>query len=153
MITIRSTELARLKVEADRFDRTIIRSLRKRIKTIGEGAVSKVREEVQAGSGGGSSAAQIAAGTGIRVSFAQRTAGVKITTTNARLDQAHKGFVAAFNKPSFRHPVYGNEGTWVTQTGRPYFGKVIKAEWDRSIEQQMGAALDDAVRALGGRIR
>ncbi len=153
MLTVRADEFARLKVEADKFDRAIIRSLRKRIKDIGKDAVEAVQKSVLSGPGEGAagSRAGIAAGTRLSVSFSARSAGAKITTTNAQVDADHKGIVAAYNQPNFRHPVFGNRNVWAVQTGKPYFGASIEPIVDKRTEREMKAAIDDAVRAFGGR--
>lgn len=155
MLTINASEFSRLKVEADKFDKAIIRSLRKRIKALGQVAVDAVKKSVTEGPSGGPDSAGsregIAAGTRLSVSFSARTAGAKITTTNARVGLDHKGIVAAYNQPSFRHPVFGNRGVWAVQTGKPYFGASIEPVLDKHGMDEMKAAIDDAVRALGGR--
>lgn len=150
MITVNSTELRRFKVAADNADKRIVRSVRKQLRVIAEPAVEKVKSEVRAGGNGGGSTDAIAAATGLRLSFAKSGGGVRITTTNARLDSDHKGFVAAFNKPTFRHPVYGNRAVYVSQSGRPYFGKSIAEVFDKTAERAMREVFVEAVRAIGG---
>lgn len=148
MITINAPEMARFKAAADRVDKRIVSRLRRSIKTIGAGAVKEIKDTV---TDGGPSAEGIAAGTGMRVSFSKSTAGVKITTTNARLSAEHKGFVAAFNKPAFRHPVYGNRQAWVQQEGRPYFGVSIERVFDEKAQQEMVAVFREAMNSIGAR--
>jgi hypothetical protein len=150
MIHINAPELARFRVAANSIDRRVIPQVRKSIRNLGADAVGEVQKTVRGA--GGESADAIARGTSLRVSFAKSGAGVKITTTNAALPADHKGFVAPFNKPSFRHPVYGNKAAWVTQSGRPYFGSVIARVFDEKVEKEMVEVFKTAVRGIGGRV-
>ncbi len=84
------------------------------------------------------------------ISFSARGGGAKITSTNARLDPDHKGFVAAYEKANLRHPVFGQDVV-VSQPTRPYFGASISEALGRDVDKEMKAAIDDAVKALGGR--
>jgi hypothetical protein len=155
LVTVNTTELARFKVIADRFDKSVTRGVRKSIRKIGEGATTGVKKTLRLpapsdGEGGPGSREALAGGTRVTVSFSQRSAGAKIVTSGARL--AHKGFAAAYDMPSFRHPVYGNKSAWVNQEGRPYFGSVITEYLDGpKAKKELEAVLDDAVKAIGGR--
>lgn len=152
MITVNSPELARFRVAADRVDKRIVPQIRKSLRNLGKPMVDEIQDTVREGGKGGESTDQIAAGTRFAVSFSRTGGGLKVTTTNARLDAEHKGFVAAFNKPSFRHPVHGNRGAWVEQTGRPYFGVSIQKVFDVRAQKEMEAVFREAVKAIGGRI-
>jgi hypothetical protein len=55
--------------------------------------------------------------------------------------------VRAWNRPSFRHPVYGNRETWVTQTGHPYFESTI-LQHRVDVQLAILRALQDAIRAM-----
>ena len=156
MITIQAPEFARLKSEADKFDKAIVRSLRKRLKTMAQVGVDAVKASLavdppgdQPGTAGSRDA--VAAATRAVVSFSPRGGGVKITASNARLDPAHKGFVAAYEKKSLRHPVFGRN-VFVDQPTRPYFGASINNALEDRGQKEMKAAIDDAVRAMGGRV-
>jgi len=153
-LSVNATELSRFGVIADQFDKGVKAGLRKRIRNIVKGTTEEVKRSVRDGASGDSSVGSrdaIAASTSFRLSFASRSAGGKITTSNARLDRAHKGFAAAYNEASFRHPVYGNKATWVSQSGRPYFGSTILEHMDGpEVKKEIEAALTDAVKAIGG---
>jgi hypothetical protein len=157
-VTISSAEWFRLKKAADAFEPALVRALRKRVKAAGEVGVAAVKaklaEPSPTGGGDGKSRDALIAGTRLTLSFSQRSAGVRITTSPSKLDPEHKGFQKVYNKKSFRHPVYGNETTWVTQHGRPYFGAVLqsRALWQNSMEE-ISAALVDAVEAIGGKVK
>lgn len=153
LVTVNTTELARFKVVADRFDKAIIRGVRKRIRNIGQGAIGEVKKTLRLPpptSGDSSTGAREAleAGTRVAISFSKRSAGAKITTSGS----AHNGFAAPYNRKSFRHPVHGNRNAWVNQEGRPYFGAVILPYLDTpEVKREIVAVLDDAVKAIGGR--
>lgn len=156
MITINAQEFARLKVDADKFDKTITRELRKRIKAIGQIGIDAVKKSLaeappndQPGSEG--SRAAVAASLRTVISFQRRSAGVRIIASNSRLSPEHRGFVAAYEKKALSHPVYGHEGTQVNQPTRPYFGASIHDALEKRGAPQVMAAIDDAVKAIGGR--
>jgi hypothetical protein len=93
--------------------------------------------------------AALIAGTRDSVSFTAKSAGVRIVTSGAGLGE-HIGMLKAYNKGSFRHPVFGNTSLWVEQLGNPYFDKVI--ETDRvqgEMMIQIRESLDSAVAAIG----
>lgn len=130
------------------FEPNLLKALRKQLRGAGE----HLRKEVQTAvkrpaptSGGESrgSRAQIAAATRIAVSFAARGGSVKLTTGNVR-----GGFSKAYNSGTFRHPVLGNRSAWVTQQGRPYFGNTISREINGRVQEDINAALDEAIQGL-----
>lgn len=158
VVTIDPQSWYDLNTELKAFDPALSRALRRRIKGLGEDAVDKVRETLRepspdTGDDSGEGRAALSAGTRVTVSFARRTAGAKIVTSPSRLPAAHKGLAAVYNKARFRHPVFGNKGTYVTQSGRPYFGAVIMPLFSKEIVKEMSAALDEGIRAIGGSVR
>jgi hypothetical protein len=157
VIRIQAGEFARLKVEADKFDKAIIRSLRKRLRALAQVGVDAVKASLaldppgdQPGSAGSRDA--VAAATKATISFTPRGGGVKIVAANSRLDPEHKGFVRAYESRALRHPVFG-QAVYVDQPTRPYFGAAIHDAIDDRVQKEMKAAIDDAVRAIGGRVR
>jgi hypothetical protein len=50
-----------------------------------------------------------------------------------------------------RHPVYGNEGKWVTQRVRPGWFSKPMAEGGDEVRRQVVAAVDAVIRKLAGR--
>lgn len=152
-ITIDPKDWFRFKQQCDAYDKKLTSAVRKRIKNAGNIAVDRVKETLEKSppSGGGSSVgsrAALIAGTKVSLSFAAKTAGVKITTSGSRLSAGHAGFEKVYNKASFRHPVYGSKA-WVSQSGRPYFGAVIAKALDKEILEEMQAAIDDAFEVFG----
>jgi hypothetical protein len=140
--------------ELKAYDKKLYAAMRKRIREAGNIAVEKVRDELAKSppSGGGSSIggrAALAAGTKASLSFAARAAGVKITTSSRNLPAEHKGLLGSYNKKSWRHPVHGGDA-WVSQEGRPYFGKVIGRALNKEILDEIQAAIDDSFAAMKG---
>lgn len=144
----------RLKKDLDSFDKKLGLALRRRLHVAGNIAVAAVRSKLAMPPPGDSpdvttgARAALIRGTTSRVSFSRRAAGVKIVTSGARLPPGHEGFLKAYNKGSFRHPVFGTDH-WVEQHGRPYFGRAIE-ETRVPIQHEVGKALDDAVLQIGG---
>ncbi len=154
-VVIDPQEWYRLKKELDKFDPSLSRALRKRIRNAGVVAVDAVKEELAKsspdnGSDSGEGREALAAATKVSVSFGKRSAGAKIVTSSRLLPDEHKGLLKVYNKESFRHPVFG-QPNWVTQKGRPYFGKPIQKAIDRELTKEIRAALDEAVKAIGGK--
>lgn len=152
-VTIDPSDWFRFKQQCDAYDKKLTSAVRKRIKNAGNIAVDRVKDTLSMPSpdGGDSSVgsrAALIAGTKVALSFAQKTAGVKITTSGRGLPAGHSGFEKVYNKSSFRHPVYGGRA-WVSQSGRPYFGAVIAKALDKEILDEMQAAIDDAFEVFG----
>ena len=136
------------------YDKALYAATRKRIRNAGDIAKERVQAALAESppSGGGSSVgsrAALSAATKTSLSFAAKTAGVKITTSGRGLPDGHAGFEKVYNKASFRHPVYGGNA-WVSQVGRPYFGVEIAKALDKEILDEIQAAIDDAFDVFGG---
>ena len=158
-VVIDPLEWYRLKTELDKFDPELARALRRRIKGAGEVAAEAVRATLRLPAPGEGTPDQekaraaLIAATRTSVSFAKRAAGTKITTGSSRLAPENKGFLNVYNKKTFRHPVYGNREVFVPQQGRPYFGASIYKVIDKVMVNEIRAALDDAVKAIGARAK
>jgi hypothetical protein len=94
-------------------------------------------------------------GTSIKVSFSRTQAGVKLTTSSAKLPANEKNLFAAYNrKRGYRVPLFGDRSRLTIQFGRPYFGAaVFKDSTLIRINEEILKALDVAVEAIGGRFR
>lgn len=127
-------------------------ALRKRMKKAADQAAADVRAEVQRSprsSGRGRSTGLrkgIAAGVKVTLSTTATKVGVAIQATGSGLPAGQKRLVRAYNKPRFRHPVYGT-GRWVQQAGRPYFTKPIEAR-QGDVQDAVIAAMREAVESL-----
>lgn len=149
-IVIDPTEWYRLKKQLDAFDPTLARALRARIKNAGTVAAESVKKKLgEQGSGEGRQA--LIAATRATVSFGKRAAGTRIVTSANRLPAEHKGLLLVYNKTTFRHPLFGNRDYFYAQKGHPYFRKGIYEVLDREVVDEIRAALDEAVVAIGGR--
>jgi len=106
-------------------------ALRRRLRDAGEAAAGDVRAALGSGAGGG-----LRSKITVRVSIAAagKGAGVRIVASGP-MAQAWE------SSSGWKHPVYGNRGTWVKQTGNPYFRKIIHSRRD-----QVKTAVEDALR-------
>lgn len=148
-VEIQPDDLRRLLADIKAFDKKLATATRKRLRQAAEPAVLDVRHMLASGSYARDTGLRrgLAAGTKVSIRTGIRTTGVSITTTGTKLPAQKRAMVKAFNKPSFRHPAFGNREAWVTQEGRPYFGAVL---WERrtSMRNAMEQALTDALRTV-----
>lgn len=133
------------------FDKKLYSNLRKELRRAGESAVLAVRDRVLSGEAKTDTGLRrgIAAGTKVSISGSVSRGGVSIKTTGNRLPPDKRAMVKAYNKSSFRHPVFGDPQVWLVQTGRPYFGHVLddkKPEMEAAVRK----ALYDAVSSIRG---
>lgn len=158
-IRINPAELNRLKLDLDAADKKLTTALRKRIKAAGQIAVDAIRDSLDNPPDRGGPDPEgfreaLQRMTSTRVSFSAKSAGVKIATSSSGLPLGDKSLMAAYNsRKGLRHPLFGDTTRWFQQKGRPYFGAAIFSVMDKGIQPQILAALDEAVDALGGRIR
>lgn len=162
-VRIDPTEWYRLKQALDGVDKRLTTALRKRVKNAGnvaaEAVIKALKENPPPGAPdpeGMREALQKA--TKVSLSFGARAAGVKVKTMSTGLPFEQKPLLAAYNKVQFRHPVFADASQprtswrWVPQIGRPYFGASIEPILDGAIQDEIRAALDDAVAAIGGKV-
>ena len=139
--------MARLK----EFDPALARETRKRLRRSGDEAIAKMRgilAEPPPGGGGGvsrGSREQAASALAVRVMTGKRQQGVRITGSR-------EAFAKAYNKRSWRHPVYGNRDVWADQEGRPYFGSVVAQEAP-AMREEITEALQDALDVVASHAR
>lgn len=148
-VTIDPRDMSRLLKDARTFDAALAKATRKRLRDAAQEGVQDVKSRLMgrtfrtdAGLARG-----LAAGTKVSIRTGARTAGVSIVTTGAKLPADKQALVRAYNKPSFRHPVYGNRNAFVNQRGRPYFGAVLD-EKKPAMLAAMEAALHDAAETI-----
>ena len=162
-VRIDPSEWYRLKKALDGVDKKLTTALRKRIKNAGnvaaEAVIRALKDNPPAGApdpDGFREALQAA--TKVSLSFGARAAGVKVKTMSTGLPSEQKPLLAAYNRVEFRHPVFAQgedrkSWRWVPQIGRPYFGASIAPLLDGALQDEIRAALDDAVAAIGGKVR
>jgi hypothetical protein len=153
-IRLDPASFGRLMRAARAYDAELAKAVRKRLRVAANEGVKDVKQRLlsrpfhtDAGL-----AAGLAAGTRVSIKTGIKTGGVSIVTTGSRLPAGKQAMVRAYDKPSFRHPVFGNRDVWVTQAGRPYFGAVLderKPAMRAAVEQ----ALADAAATLEGATR
>lgn len=151
-VTIDPADFARLVREVRSVDKTLATALRRRIREAAQPAVADVKTRLSGGAYRRDVGLRrgLAAGTKVSIRTGLKTAGVSIVTTAAKLPTGRQAMVFAFDKPSFRHPVFprsGEKQTWAEQKGRPYFGSVL-AEHAGQMEQAVGQAVLDAARTV-----
>lgn len=142
-------DLSRLLKDVKAFDAELAKALRKRLRTAGEAGVKDVKRRLMGRTfkTDVGLARGLAAGTKVSIKTSAKNAGVSIVTTGAKLPAAKQAMVRAYDKPTFRHPVYGNRAAWATQKGRPYFGAVLN-ESKRNMQDAIEAALRDAAKTV-----
>lgn len=128
-------------------------ALRKRMKAAGDVAAAGVKAEVtQSPRSKGRRARHrglrsgIAAGVKVTLSSSASKVGVEIKATGSKLPADMRRLVRAYNRPSWRHPVFGT-GTWVQQAGRPYFTKPIE-DSQPQVQAAVVAAMQEAIESL-----
>jgi hypothetical protein len=142
-------DLGRLLREAKEFAPELAKATRKRLRDVAGEGVTDVRRRLMGRTFHHDTglASGLAAGTKVSIRTGANTAGVSIVTTGTKLPAGKQPMVRAYNKRTFRHPVFGNRNVWVTQRGRPYFGAVLD-ERKSSMLQAMEAALREAAETI-----
>lgn len=159
-----ATEFSRVFRMAKEFDKEIVKRIRRNIRDAAAPAVADVKREVQKPPpGGGKRSAKVrvvkrgkessvnlraalAAGTSLRITARARGGTVTIATDARSLPAAKAPMVRAYNKRSFRHPLFGDKEHWYAQSGRPYFGPVILRH-EETLRAAVEAALEEAIDA------
>jgi hypothetical protein len=155
VVRINPAELNKLQQDLKDADPKLVSALRKRIKTAGQVGVDAIRAALDvpppAGEPDPSGFREaLKAGTSTRVSFSRTGAGVKITTSSARLPANEKNLFAAYNTKRGYRVIAGRP----IHMGRPYFGAaVFKDSTLIRMNEEILKALDVAVDAIGGRFR
>lgn len=153
LVWIDPTEWVRFKkmLDQDVFGKTLLRQLRAKMKELGgvavDAAKKKLDEPTPLGNEPGEGLAAIAAMLKTQVSFSKTGAGVRITATAARLPQAHKGLLKAYNSKTYK------QGEEKSGRGNPYFGAAIYPVVDKRLIKDMREALAVAAKAIGARAR
>lgn len=157
-VEVDSTEWYRLVRDLKKLDdgKALVTALRKRLRNAGTWAVDRIRKNLDmpspdGGPDAGDMRALLAAATKVTISFSAKQAGAKVSTTEARIPQEHRGILRVYNKANFRHPVFGDTDTWVTQRGRPFFAEAFEAELVNLTRQEINAAMAEAFAVLDRR--
>lgn len=152
-LQIDSQEWYRLSKDLKAYDPKLLTALRKRLRNAGNFAVEQIRKTLglpspDGGPDSGEFRDMLARATKVSISFSSKQAGVKIATSARGLPEDHKAVLKVYNKATFRHPVFGDDGNWVTQRGRPYFGEAFEKDLVRLAQQEINAAMNEASEYL-----
>jgi hypothetical protein len=147
---IDTRDLGKLIRDVKRFDPALATALRRNIRIAAKDAADAVKQAVLAGPTSGRKdtglRAGIAAGVKVQVATGAKLNGVYIRATSTRLPAGQAKLVRAYNKPTFRHPVYGR-GKWVDQPGHPYFDRPI-LDREPVVRIAIEKAIDEAIAAI-----
>lgn len=121
------------------FDPALATATRRRLRKAGEAVIPDMRARVLAG-GRGPTHQAVARAIRTRVLTGKRRQGVQIQSAGGAMARM-------FNKPKWRHPLFGNKTVWYEQTGHPYFGNTIRGHEDE-LRQAVLDALGDALDAM-----
>ena len=148
-----SAEWYRISKELRAYDPALLTALRKRLRSAGDFAVERIKANLglpspDGGPDTGEMRDILARATRVSISFSQRQAGVKITTSGRGLPEQHRALLKVYNKTDFRHPVFGDTDNWVDQRGRTYFTEAFEGELIRLAQQEVTDAMNDALAAV-----
>lgn len=157
-IKLNPAQLAATLKAVKAFSPALATATRKRLRGVGAEIVSAMQVAVMGATGAGpkrlrgkqaphSMRRGIAAGTKMVIVAGTTRQGISIVTSSAKLPPGKFAMVKAWNKPTFRHPVFGDRSTFVQQPGRPYFGSVAMAKKSK-VAAAMQQVLDDAIREI-----
>lgn len=69
----------------------------------------------------------IASAIVVKITTSGFSTGVRIRVNPKKLPADQRSLPKALNRPDgWRHPVFGNRNSWVTQTGKPYWNETIQ---------------------------
>jgi hypothetical protein len=80
------------------------------------------------------------------ITYQVSSKGLRVYVDRAKLPADSKLLPWAFEKASFRHPVYGG-ATWVTQRGHPWFAPTI-AKYSPRVQETCTAAVERFLQSL-----
>lgn len=143
--TVNVDEFRRLTGKTSQLPAKLKRELRAQIRLAAERAADDSRTTID--NGPSRTGLRMAIASGIRVQvMSGNTAGVRIVADKKALPDGKQKLVRAFDKPSFRHPVFG-QSEWVVQAGRPYFASVIRKHRDE-VSEAVQTAMSNALESL-----
>lgn len=92
--------------------------------------------------------ATIASGIGSSATATATNINLTFKVKSSVLPPSQRTLAKAWNRPAgWRHPVFGDKGTWVAQTGSQYFDAVIKKNADVLMDGAR-AGMDVAAEAI-----
>lgn len=126
------------------FEPALATATRRNLRHVGDETIADMRSVIAGGPGSGRYGVQAGIQAGLKTAVATgvRKQGVTLSSRGTGLPDNRKPMLRLYNKPAFRHPVFGR-GTWVVQRGQPYFGSVIKRHED-AMTESVWQALEEA---------
>lgn len=113
-----------------------------------EGTFRAHRPRARTPRGGFGLRATIARGAKSSVRFSGKRVGLRIFMDNSHMPRSQRNLPSHLDNPrGWRHPVFGNRSTWVTQRGEPYFRRVMVRHTPR-VREVVRRAVSDALREL-----
>lgn len=88
----------------------------------------------------------LAKATGVQVRFTGKEAGVRVRTDGRKMPdgmRALPGYAEGVRRRGWRHPVFGDTGTWVAQRAFPRFFEAVQPD-----ESRARHACEDAVQVV-----
>lgn len=142
MVDIRvsgADDLAKLAADLKRAGRT---DLTKELRKVVKDAARPIAAEVKATT----PSRQIAKSVTIEARLGKNPR-VRVKADRKKMPPGKESLPALFERPKFRHPVFGDRETWVTQQGGPAFGPVARRR-KAAVQAQILAAVDKVIRDL-----
>lgn len=146
VVSVDAQDFRKVLLATKEFEPALYKALRARLRTIGRDLIGDMQGEL----GSGELSGPIAGGLKASISKGNvnaKGAGLRIRATSKLLPDGKKVMLKAYNRPAFRHPVFGDTNVWIQQPGRPYFGSVITAR-RQQVADDVRLALAEAIRDM-----
>ncbi len=134
------------------FDENQARLMRRNIRSAALSVVSDIQANLRNGSYKTDAGMRQGISDGLKVSVStvsKSRPGVRIIATKGKMPAGKAPMVRAWQRQTFRHPVFGNSAVFVDQQGHPYFDATIEAHRDK-VTQAVNEAMKQAAATLAG---
>lgn len=136
-----AAELARVAADLRKMDRALVTELRRGVRGAAVPITNAVRQAAAAHS------RTVARSVTLETRMGPKTAGVSISAKRSKMPAGHEAFPALMEGPgTFRHPVYGNPGTWVSQQAHPFLAPTVEPRLEQ-VQVAIVGAVDAAARS------
>lgn len=122
-----ANEVEDLKKELGNIPKDLRRALRPGLRLAGNVVAEDAKRRA-------SWSARIPRATRVSVTFSGRTPGVSVVVNRNRAPHA-RPFEHGGGEGTFRHPVYGRRGVWVSQVARPFLAPALTAKGDEAAKK------------------
>lgn len=140
-------------VRTAKFDETLAKELRTNIRGAALSVVSDVRTQVMGGSFTTDAGMRQGIADGLKVqvlTVSKSKPGVVIVASADRMPRGKALMLKAWQKVTFKHPVFGDKAVLVEQAGRPFFDGPIEANKSKvttAVNKAMQQAADSLSRS------